>query len=130
LTNVTFGESEAPMKTLLAAICSLTVLATGYLSLSLLILRPPRANYQEWIPMAALFLAQGVLTLVAVTRGFSAGWMPRVLMAGGIAILLAGALWAYATVSGPHFEGYALVLGSVLTVQGALTVPVFWRQVV
>ncbi len=117
------------MKTLLAIICSLTVLATGSLSLSLLILRPPRANYQEWIPMAALFLAQGVLTLVAVTRGFSAGWMRGVLVAGGIAILGVGSSWTYATVSGPHFEGYALVLGSALVLQGVLTVPVFWQRV-
>jgi hypothetical protein len=117
------------MKTLLAIISSLTVLATGYLSLSLLILRPPRANYQEWILMAALFLAQGVLTLVAVTRGLSAGWMRGLLVAGGIAILGVGSSWTYATVSGSHFEGYAFVLGAALTVQGALTVPVFWRQV-
>jgi hypothetical protein len=113
------------MKTLLAVICSLTVLATGYLSLSLLILRPPRANYQEWIPMAALFLAQGALTLVAVARGGSGKWIRGILVAGGIAILGVGGSWAYATLSSPHFEGYALMLGSALALQGALTVLVF-----
>ena len=116
------------MKTLLAVICCLTVLATGYLSLSLLILRPPRANYYEWIPMAALFLAQGVLTLVAVAGGVSGRWIRSALIAGGIAILCVGGSWAYATLSGPHFEGYAVVLGSALAMQGALTVPTFWRQ--
>ena len=116
------------MKTLLALIASLTVLATGYLSLSLLILRPPRANYYEWIPMATLFLAQGVLTLVAMARGISHRWIRAALAVGGIAILCVGASWAYATLSGPHFEGYALVLGSALAMQGALTVPTFWRQ--
>jgi len=112
------------MKTLLAVLCSLTVLATGFLSLSLFILRPPRANYQEWIPMAALFLAQGVMTLVAL-RGVSGGWIRGVLVAGGIAILGVGGLWAYATLSGSHFEGYAFVLGSLLAIQGLLTVLVF-----
>jgi len=116
------------MKTLLAVICSLTVLATGYLSLSLLLLRPPRANYLEWLPMAALFLAQGVLTLVAVGLGVSDRWIRAALVAGGIAILGTGGSWAYATLSSPHFEGYALVLGSALMMQGALTVPTFWRH--
>jgi len=114
------------MKTLLVVISSLTLLATGFLSLSLLILHPPRANYQEWFPMAALFLAQGGLTLFAVTRDASARWIRGLLIAGGIAILSVGALWAYATASAPHFEGYAVVLGSALAVQGALTATVFW----
>jgi len=110
------------MKTLLAIIASLTVLATSYLSLSLLILHPPRANYQQWIPMAALFLTQGLLTLVTVARGVSRGWIRGALVAGGIGIFGVGGLWVYATVSGSHFEGYALVLGSALAMQGALTV--------
>jgi len=116
------------MKTLLAIITSLTVLATGYLSLSLLILRPPHANYYEWIPMATLFLVQGVLTLVAVARGVFGRWIRSGLAAGGIAILCVGSSCAYATLSSTHFEGYAVVLGSVLAVQGALTIPTFWRH--
>ncbi len=31
------------------------------------------------------------------------------------------------TLTSPHFEGYALVLGSMLAVQGALTLAVFAR---
>ena len=38
----------AMLKTALAAICLLTLSATLYLSASLLILQPPRANYQQW----------------------------------------------------------------------------------
>jgi peptidoglycan/LPS O-acetylase OafA/YrhL len=114
------------VKTLLVVISSLTLVATGFLSLSLLILHPPRANYQEWFPMAALFLTQGGLTLFAVSRGESARWIRGLLVAGGIAILCVGGLWAYATASAPHFEGYALILGSALAIQGALTATVFW----
>jgi hypothetical protein len=47
--------------------------------------------------------------------------------AGAIVILCVGGLWVDATVSGPHFEGYALVLGSALFIQGILTIPVLWR---
>lgn len=116
------------LRAALAAICAFTLLATVYLTLSLLILRPPRANYQEWTVMASLFVAQSVLTLLAFAGGSSASWIRWVVLVGGGAIIWAGASWAFATVWGPHFEGYALVLGSVLVLQGALTLVVFARQ--
>jgi len=118
----------AMVRTALAAICVFTLLATGYLSLSLLILRPPRANDQEWAVMASLFVAQSVLTLPVLAGGLSGSWIRWFVVAGGATVLLVGGSWAHATVSGPHFEGYALVLGSVLVVQGALTLAVFARQ--
>jgi hypothetical protein len=45
--------------------------------------------------------------------------------AGGAAIAALGASSVYSTVSGPHFEGYALVLGAALVLQGLLTVIAF-----
>ena len=115
------------MRTVLAAVCAFTLLATGYLSLSVLILHPPRVNDAVWFLLAALFAAQGVLTLTTlagVVRGASTRWP---LLAGGVAIILVGASWVRDTVSGPHFEGYALVLGAALVVQGALTLGAFIR---
>jgi hypothetical protein len=114
------------MKAALAVICSLTLLATGYLSLSLYILRPPRANFQQWGLIAAVITAQGALTLVALMRG-SAGGPRYFALAGGFGIAWIGARSVYNTLSGPHFEGYALVLGSMLLVQGLLTLTVFLR---
>jgi len=108
------------MKTALAAVCILTVLATAYLSASLVVLRAPRANYQQWAMEATLIVAQGALTLVALFATGSAG-LRYVVLGGGLLITLLGAQSIYSTVSGPHFEGYALVLGSMLVVQGALT---------
>jgi len=115
------------MRTILAAVCAFTLLATGYLSLSVLILHPPRVNYAMWLLMAALFAAQGGLTLTTLAglvRGASIRWL---LLAGGVAIILVGASWVRDTVSGPHFEGYALVLGAALVMQGALTLGAFLR---
>jgi hypothetical protein len=109
------------MRTILAVICSFTVLATGFLSLSLVLLRPPRANYQEWFLMAALFIAQSLFTLVAITGALSGRWTRWLLLIGGVAIIWVGTSWARGTMSGRHFEGSALVLGSVLVVQGVLT---------
>ena len=117
----------AMLKTALAAVCIFTLLATAYLTASLLVLRPPRANYQQWALMAALITAQGVLTLVALFLARTAP-VRYAALAGAFAIALAGAQWVFNTLSGPHFEGYALVLGSALVVQGALTLAAFVRQ--
>ena len=110
------------MKTALLALCAFTLFATALLSLSLILLQPPRANFQQWFLMAALIVAQGALTLTAVAGAKPAGWMQWLLVSGAAAVMWMGATWVYATVHGSHFEGYALVLGSVLLVQGAVPV--------
>jgi hypothetical protein len=114
----------AMAKTALAAICIFTLLATAYLTASLLILRPPRANYQQWTLVAAVILVQGALTLFALRAGSPKG-LRYAAAAGGAAIAALGASSIYSTVTGPHFEGYALVLGSMLVVQGLLTLIAF-----
>jgi len=121
----------AMVKTALAAICAFTLLATAYLTASLFILRPPRANYQQWAFTASAIVAQGVLTLTAlwsVTRLRQAifGQRARYLVAvSGVIIAALGASAVYSTFTGPHFEGYAIVLGSAMIVQGLLTVAAF-----
>jgi hypothetical protein len=107
---------------LLAASCWFTLFATAYLSLSVIILRPPRLNYSAWFLMAGFFIAQSVLTLVTVVGSVRSNWARRVLIAGGVAIASTGTWWVHETVSGPHFEGYALILGSWVAIQGTLTV--------
>jgi hypothetical protein len=114
----------AMVKTALAAICAFTLLATAYLTASLLIRRPPRANYQQWFLVATVIAAQGMLVLFAQ---YSAGAknLRYVVVAGGFVVACVGALSIYSTLSGPHFEGYALILGSTLVVQGLLTLIAF-----
>jgi hypothetical protein len=109
------------VKTALIALCAFTLLATAFLSLSLVILQPPRANVRQWFLMAALIVAQGALTLAVVAGRRPGDRMRWLLVPGAAAVMWLGATWAYATVHGSHFEGYALVLGSVLVVQGAVT---------
>jgi hypothetical protein len=115
------------MRTALAVICSFTILATGYLSLSLAILRPPRANYAVWFLAAALFLTQSVLTLAALSGAAAEVRLRWPLVAGAVGLIAVGGSWALSTLSGSHFEGYALVLGTILVVQGLLTLPVVLR---
>ena len=118
----------AMVKAALAALCTFTLLATAYLTASLLILRPPRANYQQWVFTASVIVAQGVLTLTALWSGTRlrqaiSGQGARYLVAvSGVIIAALGASAVYRTLVGPHFEGYAIVLGFAMIVQGLLTV--------
>ena len=119
------------VKAALAAICTFTLLATAYLTASLLILHPARANYQQWAFTASVIAAQGVLTLTALWSGTSirqaiSGRGGRYLVAVGGAIIAAlGSSAVYSTLASSHFEGYKLVLGSMLVIQGLLTLIAF-----
>ena len=54
---------------ILTVICSLTVLATSYLTVSVIVLRPPRFNYQAWaVVLGSLVTLQGALTLLRVLQ--------------------------------------------------------------
>ena len=117
----------AMLKTALVAMCVFTLLATAFLTASLLVLQPPRANYQQWAFVASVIVAQGVLTLVAVTRSHASAWLRLVVSAAGGVLAVIGVWMVRNTLTSSHFEGYALVLGSVLIVQGALTIGAFLR---
>ena len=119
------------MRIALAAICALTLLAVAYLSVSLIVLQPPRANYPVWFTLAAVLGIQGGLTLWLLA-GAAAPAVPVVrpaVLAGGCALMAIGVWIVRDTLTRAHFEGYALVLGSMLVVQGALTLGAFlpWR---
>jgi hypothetical protein len=114
------------LKPALAVACAFTLLATVYLSVSLIVLQPPRANYRQWTFVASVIVVQGVLTLAALYAGGPAG-LRYAASAGAAALVWIGASSVYSTMSGPHFEGYALVLGSAMVVQGLLTVATFLR---
>jgi hypothetical protein len=105
---------------LVTAICAFTLMVTAFLTLSVLALQPPRFRFWSWLLIAVLFAGQSVLTLL-VLRGATARVMRVLTVAGAVAVAVGGAWWIYMTAIGPHFEGYALVLGSALTGQGALT---------
>jgi len=113
------------MKAVLAAFSVLTLLAVAYLSFSVILLRPPRANYPVWFAMAAIIGVQSVATLIALA---AASGLLRVATTIGAAVLAAIGVWMIReTVAGPHFEGYALVLGVMLVMQGMLTLATFAR---
>jgi len=109
------------LKAALTAASTLTLLATGYLSLSLIILNPPRANFPVWFTLAAIVIVQSVLTLAAIRMERPPAGL-RLVLAAGACVLVGIAIWRVrATLNSSHFEGYNLLLGAMLVVQGALT---------
>jgi len=117
----------AAMKTALAAMCVLSLIAVAFLSVSLIVLRPPRANYPVWFTLAAFCAIQGGLTLVALSAGALSTALRVGVLAGGAVLAALGVWMVRGTLTSAHFEGYALVLGSMLVVQGALTLGGFFR---
>ncbi len=117
-------ERYRPLSRLLQLNCLATLAGTGLLSLSVAVLRPPRVNMMAWAVAASLIAAQSGWTLAMLASGAGPRWVRNLTGLGGVALAAAGANWACATMTGPHFEGYALLLGSSMAVQGGLTL---WR---
>jgi hypothetical protein len=109
----------------LAVTAALVLLATAYLTGSMLALQPPRANIRGWLPTAALVAVQGALTLATIGGAAGSRWARWILVFGAVAIIWLGASWLRNTLAGAHFEGYAVLLGTALVVQGVLTLGVF-----
>lgn len=112
----------AMLKTALAAICVLVVLAVGYLTVSVVVLRPPRVNYPAWFATATAIVALSAVTLAALS---GVARLAAATVAGGAALALLGGWMIQQTLASPHFEGYALVVGAMLVLQGAIAVVVF-----
>jgi hypothetical protein len=129
----------AAMKTILAAIAVFTAAASAWLFVMYLVLQHP--GYQARASFAVIFFAQSVLTLILVASDAPAGPSDRpdglrvvhsglilVVLAGACGIAWAGYSAALSTLSGPHFEGFALVIGLALALQGVLTLITFAPQ--
>jgi hypothetical protein len=113
-----------PTQWLLGGLAVSTIAGTLLLTLSVLVLRPARVDLASWLGAAALFVGQGLLTLAAMS-GLLRGRIVRAfLLIGGAVIAWLGGSWAYGTMAGQHFEGHALILGTALALQGALTIRV------
>jgi hypothetical protein len=108
-------------KAALAAMCVLLLLATAYLSLSLVILNPPRAKFAVWFTLAAIFAGQSAVTLVAMGMSHPPAWLRRIVTAGAFVLIGIAAWRMRATLASTHFEGYNVLLGAMLVVQGAMT---------
>ncbi len=107
------------MRTLLAGVACFTIAASVWLAAMALLRHRP--GYATLVGLALLFALQSLLTL-----GFLVGWLSgrgaRVVLASGAAGLAAvGGRALAVNLARPHFEGYAVIIGATLTLQGLLT---------
>jgi hypothetical protein len=106
------------MRIVIAALCVFTAAAASWLVVMETMLRHP--GFEQRIVVASLIALQSLLTL-AVTRGLF-GYNLRIAAGiGAAALFLVGLQAMRATLTGPHFEGFALVIGAALVLQGTMT---------
>ncbi len=111
------------VRAFLGGLCCATIAASCWLATMFLVLH--RAGYLRGMTLAMFFALQGVLTL-AVLAGWLVSAPVRVLtLVGASGIVVAGATALASHLSASHFEGYAVVIGAGLVVQGALTLGLF-----
>jgi hypothetical protein len=106
---------------MLLSVCTSTMVSISYLSLSLLLLRPPRANYRAWSAEAGfVFVLTGVTFAWTKSGDLSSPWLRLLLLLGSVVLITIGTMTLYASVTG-DFEGYGMVLGALFTLQALLT---------
>ncbi len=105
---------------MLLSVCVCTMCSVAYLSLSLLVLRPPRASYRAWSAEAAFVLMLTTLTFLWAKTGGLSPWTRPLLVFGSVGLAAVGGITCYAALT-RDFEGYAVVLGTLFSLQAVLT---------
>ena len=107
------------MRIALNVLCGFTVAACLWLSVMFVVLHRP--GFERGLVMSLMFVAQSLLTLAVVNHRVAApAW--RILAAAGAAgIVWAGGNAIAQTLNSQHFEGFALLIGAALVLQGLLT---------
>lgn len=115
----TFGGT--PMRASLTWMCVATTVAGAWLAVMENLLRHP--GFVGRSAIAACIVVQGIATvLFLMLHGRS---VFRVLvMAGALGITVLGAAAVIRILNAPHFEGFVLLIGAALVVQGLLALVV------
>jgi hypothetical protein len=121
-----FRSVQKTLATVLTGMCCITIAAACFLGLSYALLK----GFDDLRPLIWLtfFIAQSTLTLFALGAVVTGTVLDVVLIAGAAGLAWLGWSMVGSTLSGPHFEGYALVMGGIGMLQGVLTLVLFlWR---
>ena len=111
------------VRTLLSGVACFTIAASGWLGVMALVLHRP--GYLALAGLALLFWLQSLVTL-GLLAGRLTGQAARVVLAlGASGIAAVGAHAVAVNLAGPHFEGYAVIIGAALVLQGVLTLGLF-----
>lgn len=107
------------MRTLLNVLCGLTIAASAWLGVMFLVLHRP--GFERGAGMAGLFVLQSLLAVLVANGGLSGVLWRALTLAGAVGLAVTGAFLVGRDLNGPHFEGYLLVIGVLLTLQGLTT---------
>lgn len=107
------------MRTLQNGVCWLTAAASAWLGVMFVVLH--RAGFEQGAGMAGLFILQSLLALAVGNGRLTAMPWRLMALAGSTGLIWAGAEALQRTVTGDHFEGYAVIIGALLLLQGTLT---------
>ena len=114
-----------PMKAALTCMSVLTAIAGVWLAVMENILK--HAGYAERSAIAACIVIQGMATLLWLMR--DGRTIFRILiLAGAVGVVLLGVSAIKRILAAPHFEGFVLLIGSALVVQGVLAFVVAIRH--
>ena len=83
-------------------------------------------GYAERSAIAAFIAIQGLATVLCLVFG-GRSIFRNLVLTGAVGAALLGAAAILRTLDAPHFEGFVLIIGAALIVQGALTVMVVLR---
>jgi hypothetical protein len=107
------------VRVILNAVCGCTAAACLWLAVMFVVLHRP--GFERGLVMSLLFVGQSLFALAVLNQWIS-GRVWRVLaLAGSAAIAWAGANAFANTLNRPHFEGFTLLIGAALALQGLLT---------
>jgi hypothetical protein len=108
------------MRAVLTTVCGLTIAASIWLGVMFVVLH--RYGYERGLGMSVLFVLQSLLAVTVTHQRFAQPWWRAVTFVGAVGLIWAGASAVLANVNGRHFEGYAVVIGALLLLQGLLTI--------
>jgi hypothetical protein len=114
------------MNRTLIATCWFNIAAGSWLGLMEVILR--HDGYAGRAAMMVGVALVSLLTILFATSGRNPVLRGAVL-AGAVAIFYLGASAVVRVLNSSHFEGYVLVIGTTLAVQGGLTLAALWPRV-
>jgi hypothetical protein len=107
------------MHALRNGLCWLTITASAWLGAMFVVLHRP--GYERGAGIAALFVIQSLLALAVTNEWLTGRWWRPVALMGAAGLALAGVSAVAKNLTGPDFEGYAVIIGVLLILQALLT---------
>lgn len=108
------------MRLLLNAVCAFTAAACLWLAFMFVVLHQP--GFGRVVLMSLFFAGQSLSALAVLNQWVTGGGWRLVALAGAAAVAWGGGNAVANTLRSPHFEGFALIVGALLVLQGLLTV--------